>query len=216
MPLFGGHKHDKKQNTLHKDEQMATGAGATGGPNNNLMAGGRAYAADSNDPSAGGRGHHHQGMHDQQQDYPIANDVRLPPSFPSSNSQHNPCLQYGNPGMNNRSGMGGPGNDRYNDYGGNQGNIPPSSNLNASGGAGHSTAGKVEKALGAAVGSNALKAKGMQKEMEANALKTQSSELAEAERLEREALLRRERAVAHGAHPENRHLGGVDGQNTLS
>lgn len=33
---------------------------------------------------------------------------------------------------------------------------------------------------------------------EANALKTQSSELAEAERLEREALLRRERAVAHG------------------
>ncbi|KAJ3921995.1 hypothetical protein F5877DRAFT_64435 [Lentinula edodes] len=197
MPLFGGHKHDKKQNTLHKDDQMATGTGATGGPNNNLMAGGRAYAADSNDPSAGGRGHHHQGMHDQQQDYPIAND-------------------YGNPGMNNRSGMGGPGNDRYNDYGGNQGNIPPSSNLNASGGAGHSTAGKVEKALGAAVGSNALKAKGMQKEMEANALKTQSSELAEAERLEREALLRRERAVAHGAHPENRHLGGVDGQNTLS
>lgn len=85
--------------------------------------------------------------------------------FASSNSQHNSCLQYGNPGMNNQSGMGGPGYDRYNDYGGNQGNIPPSSNLNASGGAGHSTAGKVEKALGAAVGSNALKAKGMQKEM---------------------------------------------------
>ncbi|KAJ3810189.1 hypothetical protein F5876DRAFT_77024 [Lentinula aff. lateritia] len=197
MPLFGGHKHDKKQNTLRKDEQMTTGTGAVGGPNNNLMAGGRAYAADSNDPSAGGRGRHHQGMHDQQQDYPVSND-------------------YGNLVMNDRSGMGGPGNDRYNDYGGNQGNIPPSSNLNASGGAGHSTAGKVERALGAAVGSNALKAKGMQKEMEANALKTQSSELAEAERLEREALLRRERAVAHGAHPENRHLGGVDGQNTLS
>ncbi|KAJ3933768.1 MAG: hypothetical protein NXY57DRAFT_997407 [Lentinula lateritia] len=197
MPLFGGHKHDKKQNTLHKDEQMATATGANGGPNNNSMAGGRAYAADSNDASAGGRGHHHQGMHDRQHGYPISND-------------------YGNPGMNNQSGMGGPGYDRYNDYGGNQGNIPPSSNLNASGGAGHSTAGKVEKALGAAVGSNALKAKGMQKEMEANALKTQSSELAEAERLEREALLRRERAVAHGAHPENRHLGGVDGQNTLN
>ena len=34
---------------------------------------------------------------------------------------------------------------------------------------------------------------------EANAYKAQSSELAEAERLEREAMLRRERAVAHGA-----------------
>lgn len=33
---------------------------------------------------------------------------------------------------------------------------------------------------------------------EANAIKLQSSELAEAERLEREAMMRRERAVGHG------------------
>lgn len=38
----------------------------------------------------------------------------------------------------------------------------------------------------------------MEKEREANALNLQSSELAEAERLEREAVMRRERAVGHG------------------
>jgi hypothetical protein len=58
--------------------------------------------------------------------------------------------------------------------------------------------GKAESALGSALGSNALKAKGLEKEREANALNFQSSELAEAERLEREAKMRRERAVGHG------------------
>ncbi|KAI0031366.1 hypothetical protein K488DRAFT_86907 [Vararia minispora EC-137] len=69
-------------------------------------------------------------------------------------------------------------------------------------------AGKVEHAVGVLVGSNALKTRGLEKEQEANAFKMQSTELAEAERLEREAMLRRERAVAHGAHPVNRQLGG--------
>lgn len=58
--------------------------------------------------------------------------------------------------------------------------------------------GKVESAIGSMVGSNALKAKGLQKEQESNAVKLQTSELAEAERLEREAMMRRERAVGHG------------------
>lgn len=44
---------------------------------------------------------------------------------------------------------------------------------------------------------------------EARGLKVQSQELAEAERLEQEAGMRRERAVAHGAHPDNRHVGGI-------
>ncbi len=44
---------------------------------------------------------------------------------------------------------------------------------------------------------------------EARGLKVQSQELAEAERLEHEAGLRRERAVVHGAHPDNRHVGGM-------
>ena len=43
---------------------------------------------------------------------------------------------------------------------------------------------------------------------EAAALKAQAAELTEAERLEQAALARRERAVAHGAHPDHRHLGG--------
>lgn len=49
---------------------------------------------------------------------------------------------------------------------------------------------------------------------EAQAYKVQGAELAEAERHEREALMRRERAVAHGAHPDHRHLGGMPGSAT--
>ncbi len=66
------------------------------------------------------------------------------------------------------------------------------------GGIGTKLTGKVESAIGSALGSNALKEKGLEKEREANALNLQSSELAEAERLEREAVMRRKRAVGHG------------------
>lgn len=43
---------------------------------------------------------------------------------------------------------------------------------------------------------------------ESRALKAQAAELNEAERLESAARSRRERAVAHGAHPQLRNLGG--------
>ncbi|KAJ7589310.1 hypothetical protein C8J56DRAFT_1075752 [Mycena floridula] len=59
----------------------------------------------------------------------------------------------------------------------------------------------------ASLGSSSLKAQGIQKEEEAKAVKVQSSELAEVERLEAEAPMRRERAVAQGAHPDNRYFG---------
>jgi len=75
------------------------------------------------------------------------------------------------------------------------------------GGAVNRTEGRVEERAGELVGSQALQAKGAQKEQEAATIKAQGAELAEAERLEREAVLRRERAVAHGAHPANKHLG---------
>ncbi|KZP06904.1 hypothetical protein FIBSPDRAFT_876057 [Athelia psychrophila] len=93
-------------------------------------------------------------------------------------------------------------------------NIPPSIALGPGGQqapvhSGHSTTGKIESAIGGMIGSKALKAKGLQKEQEAQAYKVQGAELGEAERLEKEALMRRERAVAHGAHPDHRHLGGV-------
>lgn len=68
--------------------------------------------------------------------------------------------------------------------------------------------GKMQSALGTMIGSQSLKAKGQAKEQEAVALKAQSAELAEAERHEQAAMARRERAVAHGAHPDLRHLGG--------
>ncbi|KZV72742.1 hypothetical protein PENSPDRAFT_733366 [Peniophora sp. CONT] len=83
------------------------------------------------------------------------------------------------------------------------------------GGGSKAAVGKAESAIGGVIGSSALKNRGLEKEQEANAIKAQSAELAEAERLEREAMLRRERAVAHGAHPENRHLGGQTGTAAL-
>lgn len=101
-----------------------------------------------------------------------------------------------------------------------------------SGGA-SATVGKIEHAIGTMVGSQSLKAKGLQKEQQAQAFKAQSAEISEAERLEHEASLRRERAVGFGTHtvlppprslqiltaylitgadPSNRHVGGGSAQ----
>ncbi|EMD35567.1 hypothetical protein CERSUDRAFT_124839 [Gelatoporia subvermispora B] len=115
----------------------------------------------------------------------------------------------------NNAASGPPGHDSA--YGAGAGpngpSIPPTGAVNPSqntqGSGGGRLTGKVEHAVGSMVGSQALQAKGLQKEQEAESFKAQSAELAEAERLEREALLRRERAVGHaGAHPSNKHLGG--------
>ncbi|KAF7360167.1 hypothetical protein MVEN_00745200 [Mycena venus] len=92
------------------------------------------------------------------------------------------------------------------------GAIPPANAINSTNqphSGGGAMTGKIEHAVGSLVGSKSLKAKGIQKEQEARAMKVQSQELAEAEKLEHEAGLRRERAVAHGAHPDNRHVGGM-------
>jgi hypothetical protein len=80
--------------------------------------------------------------------------------------------------------------------------LPPASALSGPGhptrNGGGATTGKIEHAIGSLIGSASLKAKGLQKEQEAASMKVQSQEIAEAERLEREAMMRRERAVAHG------------------
>ncbi|GJJ15591.1 hypothetical protein Clacol_009869 [Clathrus columnatus] len=65
--------------------------------------------------------------------------------------------------------------------------------------------GKVERMAGTALCSSSLKAKGLEKEREAQALRAQAAELGQAEGLEAEAAARRQRAVAHGADPQ--HLG---------
>ncbi|KAI0703677.1 hypothetical protein C8T65DRAFT_741282 [Cerioporus squamosus] len=134
---------------------------------------------------------------------------------------------YGNQDPNNYGAnqQGSMGADPYSHPGAgagagmNQPPVPPASHINTdnrSGSGGGRLAGKAERGLGTLVGSQALKEKGFQKEQEAGAFKQQSAEIAEAERLEKEALMRRERAVAHGAHPENRHLGGLQNANTLA
>ena len=109
------------------------------------------------------------------------------------------------PITNNRAGIGAGANavGTSTGNGSNGSGIPPAahidtSNGSRSGGAGRRLEGKAERAVGSLVGSQALKERGFQKEQEAGAFKTQSAEIAEAERLEKEALMRRERAVAHG------------------
>jgi len=114
-------------------------------------------------------------------------------------------------GVSDPYSVAGVGHGNVNAHGTGAAGIPPTGTLNdhnqSRGGVGTRMTGKVESAVGTMLGSSSLKAKGLQKEQEANSIKLQGQELAEAERLEREAMMRRERAVGHGAHPGNRHLG---------
>ena len=65
-------------------------------------------------------------------------------------------------------------------------------------GSGSSMTGKMERALGTMLCSRSLKNKGLEKERAAQAQQSQRAEILQAEKLEQEALVRRERAVAHG------------------
>jgi len=69
--------------------------------------------------------------------------------------------------------------------------------------------GKAQQLAGMVLSSQSMKAKGLAKEQEAVALRHQGENLEQAERHEAEARLARERAVAHGAHPEHGELGGA-------
>ncbi|KAK1234202.1 hypothetical protein PQX77_002628 [Marasmius sp. AFHP31] len=210
MPLFKSKPHNT---TTHHDEPLTTHGDHTGHHHVGTGAGigGGTGAAGMDQP---GYSSHTAGHH-------------APHHTPATGAG------YGNePGMNNLGhndyepvGVGSSANDPYSAAGvghnsghvghnpGHQSSIPPTSALHAGSAAkgerhsGSSMTGKMERKVGDLLGSKSLQAKGMQKEQEAQALKVQSSELAEAERLEREAVMRRERAVAHGAHPENKHLG---------
>ncbi|KAJ7634554.1 hypothetical protein FB45DRAFT_1002151 [Roridomyces roridus] len=197
MPLFGSHKNDS--NKLEKRERAAYNDAQNDLPPTHGHGHGHHTAPGTMQPGmqpgmvdnttmGGGRNHH------RADPIPAGTDAMADPRYGGG---------AGMAGVGAGAGAGaglGPGGAA----------IPPASHIHdpqqtRGGGA---MAGKIEHAVGSLVGSNALKAKGLQKEQEAQALKVQSSELAEAERLEREAALRRERAVAHGAHPENRVGGG--------
>lgn len=88
------------------------------------------------------------------------------------------------------------------------GGVPPAAHGSGGSGAGKALEGKIEKGLGTVLGSTSLKARGLEKEREAEMIKVQAAELEHAETLEAQARQARERAVASGAHPGNRTLGG--------
>ncbi|OSC97789.1 hypothetical protein PYCCODRAFT_1376436 [Trametes coccinea BRFM310] len=186
MPLFGKHKKNDGRHGKHDDANLA-----------------------ANDPAA-------------QQGYGAGPGTtnQTGGAYPNQAGVGNTGTGMGaDPYANQTAAAGGPGTGVAPGTGANP-PVPPAGHINADpnrtgGGAGSRLAGKAERAAGTMVGSQALKERGFQKEQEANAFKTQSAEIAEAERLEKEALMRRERAVAHGAHPDNRHLGGLQNANTL-
>ncbi|KAJ7887114.1 hypothetical protein B0H14DRAFT_3726536 [Mycena olivaceomarginata] len=188
MPLLGSsHNENKLTKPNHTTELNSTGAGA-GRTHETYPATGTGMM---NEPGIGnntiGGGRHH-----------VPGETH--PHHHAGAGMHNDGMmadqQYGTSGVGAGAGSTA---------------IPPASNLHHSGGGGSSTTGKIERTVGNIVGSKSLQAKGLQKEEEARGLKIQSQELAEAEKLEREAGLRRERAVAHGAHPDTRHVGGLGG-----
>ncbi|KAL4263804.1 CsbD-like domain-containing protein [Pleurotus pulmonarius] len=185
MPLFGKSRNDATTHGRHHDQVAHTG-GATGfaGPGHIATGTGPGTAATGyvSAPGAGvGAGPISSGMYD------------------TAYNNTNTLDHHHHGGVGTGQGV----NDPYSSgqatgagYG--SSNIPPANALSH----GHN-----ERHQDGA-GSSALKAKGLQKEQEANSIKLQSQELAEAERLEAEARTRRERAVAHGASPEHQNLGG--------
>ncbi|KAH9940311.1 hypothetical protein B0H21DRAFT_579270 [Amylocystis lapponica] len=169
----------------HNTEEPRGADAAQGRPYNDQLDNSTA-GANTHDYDAGAGAHHGHGHHDR--------NAPLPPTGSAGYTDQ-------------RYGTHNTGADHATNP-----NVPPASHLNDGQGAGgRRFEGKTEHALGSLVGSQALKNKGMQKEHEAGAFKAQSDEIAEAERLEQEALVRRERAVAHGAHPDNGYLGGGHG-----
>ncbi|PFH50614.1 hypothetical protein AMATHDRAFT_3796 [Amanita thiersii Skay4041] len=87
----------------------------------------------------------------------------------------------------------------------------PSTGTGARAGSGGATYNYQGQPASQDLGSEAVRSKGWQKEQEAKTYISQSGELSEAERLEREAIRHRQRAVEQGAHPDNRPLGGSGG-----
>ncbi|RDB27857.1 hypothetical protein Hypma_002305 [Hypsizygus marmoreus] len=222
MPLFGSKKHNV---TEAQSGTQGTGIGG-GGQNLNTT-----QQPGVQQPGVGHHGHQHghhqqtegvtgtgilgqgQGRHSQQaQAQPGYNTQQQQPGY---NQQQQQQQQYpgGNEGYGAGTGAGagpgygaGAGGGAQGGYPGASSGIPPAGNVTSGhvgGGSGGGLTGKIERTVGSLIGSESLKAKGLQKEQEANAIKMQGSELAEAERLEREARMRRERAVGHGAHPDN-------------
>jgi len=85
------------------------------------------------------------------------------------------------------------------------------SNVNPSAGhaGGTNLKGKIQEAIGNVTHSQNLQAKGIANQQQAQAEKFQRSEITEAERLEGNAKLRRDNAVASGAHPTHGTAGGA-------
>ncbi|KAL5480988.1 hypothetical protein ACEPAI_9929 [Sanghuangporus weigelae] len=191
MPLFGHKKRDKTtahDNALGHDTTSGPGMTGSGGNRLHKNQGGQhdpSYPS-PNAPGAGGYSDNTSG-----------NDPRMNDEYAQQG--------YGAGGTtaDTTGGAAHHGMARHSDATGNPGHTKAS----GGGGGGSHLAGKVESAVGSMLGSESIKRKGLEKEQESQSLKLQAAELSEAERLEQDALATRQRAVAHGAHPDHKFLG---------
>jgi len=195
MPLFGHkNKTSPERNAARNSNNNTTaGPGVGGGPT------GTGTGSGYNDNTSGDA-YNMQGPNYSQQG-PNHNQ-------PGSNNNQ-PGSNFNQPGYGDR--MNQSADPNGNTVGANDSSVPPVNHFSTGSrpSSGGRLTGKIEHAVGALVGSQQLKAKGVQKEQEAAAINQQGDLLAEAERHEKDAVLIRERAVQHGAHPDNRHLGGI-------
>ncbi|KAH6906851.1 hypothetical protein BKA70DRAFT_399555 [Coprinopsis sp. MPI-PUGE-AT-0042] len=102
-------------------------------------------------------------------------------------------------------GMTSHGAQGLDDTHGYRGNIPNTTTGHTSSGGGATgtrMTGKIESAIGSAFNSESMKIKGLEKQREADLINKQGSELAQAEGLEREAVMHRQRAEGLATHGE--------------
>ncbi|KAL5522668.1 hypothetical protein ACEPAG_8686 [Sanghuangporus baumii] len=191
MPLFGHKKRDKttgQDNALGHDTTSGPGTTGSGGNRLHKNQGGQhdPLYPSPNAPGAGGYSDNTSG-----------NDPRMNDEYAQQG--------YGAGGTGADT-TGGATHHGMAHHSGATDNSAHSRSSGGGGGGAHFT-GKVESAVGSMLGSESIKRKGMEKEQESQSLKLQAAELSEAERLEQDALATRQRAVAHGAHPDHKYLG---------
>ncbi|TFK67729.1 hypothetical protein BDN72DRAFT_898702 [Pluteus cervinus] len=174
MPLFG-HKHDNKRADMAQQQQQQPDAGGR-----DRVPGGSYF------PSGGD--HPVQGYEQQPQSHPHARHGGMQPTNPSQGYGPSGAHQQGyGSGAQPTTATSGQGHTGIGSgTGGRTGN--------GGGGGMQGIQGRVEQGVGSMLGSEGLKQKGLQREQEAKALKSQGEDLAQAERLEGEAQRIRQKA----------------------
>ncbi|EPS95648.1 hypothetical protein FOMPIDRAFT_1043500 [Fomitopsis schrenkii] len=190
-------QHNEHNDTNTASQGTGFGANDYAQPNSNSNAPGHNNIA-NRDEGAGYQPHAYNDLNAVPQGTGVgANDytqhnANAPGDIGNHNAQRDGGLGYQDNGPQNTApGAGYAADTRHRDHHGHHGGVVD----------------RAEQHVENAVGARAVHNQVGDKEQEVKAIKAQSAELAEAERLEREAKMHRDRAVSGGAHPDNQRLG---------